>query len=597
MLTIDDYRTRDMDDAIEVDETADGWTVRVAIADASRLIAQGSDLDKAARERGRTLYFAAGTSPMLPREISEWELSLWPNKRKHVIGVEVRLSSGLAIEGARLSLETIKSSHKLAYAQIPALLASPDTNGLPLLMRTVSKLALGLLKKRREDGALVFYDLNNGWVTTEEGSIRKLKDHTETIGYIIVQEMMVLANTAVALYAIEHQLPMLFRNHEVKAGAFSDRAEIQKFIADGAMSPVIDLEAFQRRTHRPFKKAAYGATVTGHAGLSVAAYAHFTSPIRRYADLVVHQQIRAHLKGEPLPHTEESLAATAAHLNELAVKERESASAHFKGLDERRALRQAEARNLDGLIPKQFERVVKVETRSGEPPSAALVETWSRRLAAANVPTVCMTVALMHGLEAHGEGLRRAPIADGWDVIKSAAIAALAERPPNAVTILTQAAALGWPAVNLGATAIGQAHAPLFSGAASVILDNDPIVVTAYAKTAKAAQQRAAVMLLAELSMVEAPDFGEPEPVALARVARPVDSVSKHPVSLLMERSQAQRLPPPKFDFTMKGDAHLPVVTCSASLGGHIVSAVSASKQEAKTAAAKLLLEKLGQPP
>lgn len=594
MITIDDARTRDMDDAIEVEETPDGWTVRVAIADASRLVTPGSELDVSARARGNTLYFAAGNSPMLPREVGEWRLSLWPEKPRRTITAEVRLSAGLDIESTKLSLLTITSQRKLSYKEVPALLASTQTEGLPPLLRTASKLALGLLKKRREDGALVFYDLNNGWVTTEEGSIRKLKDHTETIGYIIVQELMVLANTAVALYAVENLIPMLFRNHETRANAAPDREEIQALIAGGTVNPVIDLESFQRRTHKLFKKAEYGATLTGHAGLSVAAYTHFTSPIRRYADLVVHQQIRAHLKGVPLPHTEETLAAIAVHLNELALKDRESDNAHFKGRDEARARQHVETRKLDGLNPKQFERVVKVEVRSGESPSQALTEAWERRLADGSVPTVCMTTVLMLGFEAIEGRLKRVPVAEGWEAIKALTIAYLAGHTPEAISILAQAAAIGWPAVTMDVASTGPAHAPRCTGRARLALDGEWAEARSESRTNKEARQRAAVGLLAELAMVPQPAFEALEPAPPPAVdAKPRLDLNKHPVSQLMERSQTERQPPPKFEFTMAGESHLPVVTCAASFLGTTVSAVAASKQEAKTAAARLLLEKL----
>lgn len=593
MLTIDDDRTKDMDDAIEVEETPTGWLVRVAIADASRLVTPGSELDQTARKRGSTVYFGAGNSPMLPRDISEVELSLWPKKRRSVLIVEIQLAPSLEFESTKLSLDEIESEQKLSYKQIPGILTS-TTDILTPRIQTARKLALGLLRKRRENGALVFYDLNNGWVTTEEGSLKKLKDHTETIGYIIIQELMVLANTAVALYAVERQLPMLFRNHEPRANTQLDKAEIQKFIDDAAVNPVIDLEAFQHRTHRFFQKADYGPKLLGHAGLSVKAYTHFTSPIRRYADLMIHQQLRAHLKGESLPHTEEDFAAVATHLNELALKARESDSAHFKGQHERRAVRAVESRKLDGLVPKQFERVVKVEVRSGEAPSEALTEAWIRRLADSNVPTICMATVLMHGLTVDSDGLKRETIPDGWDAIKAATIAYLVEHTPDALSILAQTVALGWPAVSLDVASLGQPHAPRFVGSAGLNFHGETVRTTANARTAKDARQRAAVALLAELSAVPAPVFGDEAALEeLPAVDAAKDTPAKHPVSQLMERSQAERQPPPKFEFTMKGESHVPVVTCMASFRGHTVSAVSASKQEAKTMAATLLLGKL----
>lgn len=590
MLTIDDAHTRDMDDAIEVEETPTGWIVRVAIADAALIVTPDSDLDRGARERGHTLYFAAGNSPMLPREIGEGSLSLWPKSNRRAVVAAMHLSSGLQLESTVLILQKIESEHKLSYKEIPAILADAE-HPIGPFMRSARKLALGLLKKRREEGALVFYDLNNGWVTTEEGSVKKLKDHTETIGYIIVQELMVLANTAIADYAVEHGIPMLFRNHEPKPNAAPDRAEIQRLVAEGAVNPVIDLEAFQHRTHKLFEKASYGAVVNGHAGLSVKAYTHFTSPIRRYADLVVHQQLRAHIKGEPLPHSQEALSAVADHLNEIDLKERESASVHFKKRDERQAQRNVETRKLDGLIPKQFERVVKVEVRSGNGPSEALAEAWKRRLADRSVPTICMSTVLMHGFDPDGDGLKQAPIADGWTALKADAIAFLVDHTPDAITVLTQMAALGWPAVSIETSSCGPAHAPQVTGSAGLRVNGQLVRATSQARTSKDARQRAAVRLLAELSAVTAPEF-EVEPSPASAFPSHKDA-GKHPVSRLVEHAQALGCAPPKFEFTLKGEAHLPVVTCTATFLEHTISAVSASKQEAKLQAARLLVEKI----
>lgn len=590
-----------MDDAIEVKEVSDGgWYVSVAIADVSRKVTPGSDLDKDARERGHTYYFGTGNSPMLPRDLSEWKFSLWPKKERRAVVVHMKLTKDLGLASTALTLETIVSEEKLAYKQIPEILETFDRDVKDLFLPTVPshiararKLALGLLAKRRAAGALVFYDLNNGWVSTEEGAVKKLKDHTETIGYIIIQELMVLTNTAIARYAVEKSIPLLFRNHQTKAESVN-RDEILKLIGDGMTAPIVDLEAFQRRTHMFFERAVYGMEPLGHFGLNEPSYTHFTSPIRRYADLVIHQQLRAHLKGQPLPHTAAGLAEIAVYLNDLAEKDREQESAHFKGMHERRAQRHIEERKLDGLVPKEFERVVKVETRSGSEPSEALVEAWQRRLNDGSVPSVCMTVLFMHGTVVENEAFQRAEIPEEWNLLKALTLDYLAEHTPDAVTILTQAASLGWPNVALEA-AQPVPNVPNFLGQATMtvggLLAFQALAVPG--KTAKEARQRAAVTLLAAISGLEAPVFKEaPAPPPPPPKPVPVQE-GKNPISMLMEHAQGTRSAAPSFDFKMAGEAHKPVVSCTARYRGNTVTVVSASKQEAKALAAKALLEKL----
>src|SRR4051812_1494065 len=115
MLTIDDRRTRDMDDAIEVHRTEDGWLVVVGISDVSRAITPGSALDAEAKAKGWTQYHAIGNRPMIPWELSEKRLSLWPNRDKHVMLVELELTPALEIKSTKLSLTKIQSEDRLSY--------------------------------------------------------------------------------------------------------------------------------------------------------------------------------------------------------------------------------------------------------------------------------------------------------------------------------------------------------------------------------------------------------------------------------------------------------------------------------------------------
>lgn len=593
-FTIDGPHTRDMDDAIELEADDAGWIVRVAISDVTRVVKPGSADDVSARARGATKYYSMGNSPMLGRNLADWSLSLMPGRVRHVLVAEMRLDRDAQLQKTTLKLDTITSQAKLYYDQVPGIILDHD-HALSKDLVDARLLAHRLLNRRRAAGAMVVYDLNNGWVTTEEGSIKQLDSKEETIGYIIIQELMILANTAVALYCVEHDIPVIYRNHEAKTAV--DRQALMGQIAEAMVTPLINLEALQHRTHLLLDRAYYKPTLMGHFGLNVAAYLHFTSPIRRYADLVNHQQLRAHLKGHPRPHTQEDLEVIAAHLNKLSEDAREKSAEFFKERAEGKARRQIDARLLDGLIPKEFERALKVELRSGAEPSEAMQDAWIRRLDQNTVPPICMTLVLMH-----------IGGADGWDALREATVESLDERTEDAITILTQAVTLGWPQARIDSTQEGASHAPSFRATATIHIEAldtvyQAVVVCKEGGSSKLVKQHAAVALLRNIVMLKSDNSSVHElvlpkaPVAVAPKAVVKKGIvidpNKNPISTLIEVSQAEFLAPPEFAFTQKGPPHKPEFTCLARFKHFVVEVTAASKQEAKTLAARQLVEKL----
>lgn len=593
MFTIDDHRTKDIDDAIEVADMSDGtWFIKVAIADVGSEVTPGSRFDQQAKAKGASRYTATSTHSMLPYWLSENKLSLWPSRRKNCLGLVMNLSKDLEVTSKEMALVTIESQAKLTYDEIPTILADPQHPQHTQIV-AARKLALGLLAKRRAAGAMVFYDLNNGWVTTEDGFLKKLKDHNATIGYIIIQELMILANVEVATLAVERNIPILFRNHEARAAA-PDREAIVRQIAEAVTSPIQDLEALQKRTHILFDRAKYSPTLLGHYGLNVAAYTHFTSPIRRYADLVVHQQLRAHLKGLPLPYTQEDLEETADYLNTLAQTQREADAEAFKERAEARVTAQLDTGNAEGLSDSAFERFVKMEVRSGNPPSQVFTDEWHRRVAAGKVSLLCFTEVITY--------LSGGP---EWKPIRQAAVGAL--RSHESMSVLTYAATpavAGWPVVKYTTGREGPAHAPSFTTTAVLHLPEvgRDLQATAFTKnggTSKQTKQQAALALLHRIVRLDEPEDLRPIEIATeAKVVAPTgklkkSDLNKHPVSVLMERAQADDLSVPTFEFEASGPAHQPAIVCKASFMGHTVEATSSNKQAAKEQAARALLEKI----
>lgn len=578
-LTIDDKSTRDIDDAIDIERLDDGWHLRISIADVGRVVKLGSEFDVKAKERVATRYYGSGNSPMLPRFLAERNLSLWPKRQRNVLVIDFTLGSDFETRAVDIYEATLRSRAKLTYSEVPAILADAKHDHHQLLSNA-KVLAMGMLAKRRQKGAMVMYDLNNGWVSTEEGFLKKLENKDDVIGYIIIQEMMIRANAEVAQLGTARGVPLLYRNHNSRE-AGPELEALAKTIQEGLDHPIEGLDELRKSTHRLLEKATYGSKLSGHFGLSLPAYLHFTSPIRRYADLVNHRQIKAMTLGKSPPYTVEQVEEVAAYINAKILQDLQSRSEHEKQKAESHAQRALDNRRLDGLNPKTFERVVKVEARSGEDASEAFVEGYTRRLQDGRVPLVCMTVVV-------GEA------SDGpnWQRIKSWTIAWLWKHPEDAVSLLAQGTqVVGWAPVEYDATDAGPPHQKVFSVTARLGGDE----ATAVAKTSKEAKQRASVKLLALMAGVDPPTFNEPKMEAAPPKDPPPPPIpeGENAVGVLQEFCQKRNLESPVYTYKQTGPSHMPVIVCTCKFGKVEKTAVASAKKDAKQRAAQAVVETL----
>lgn len=581
-VTIDDRSTRDIDDAIWVEEMPGGYKVIVSIADVSKIVAPGSNLDGMARERLGTQYFRTGNSPMLPRALAEREISLWPHRPKRTMTVEVTLDENLTPTNTKLYRSRLKSLARLSYDVIPGILGASENQHYAMLT-VAKKLADGLLMKRRANGAMVLYDLNNGWVTGEEGYVRQLLKREDTVGYIVVQEMMILANAAVADFAIKNQIPILFRTHEGRQEG-PNREELLKQIEDALHTPLANLDFIRMKTHALLEKAKYEGDPKGHFGLNLPAYTHFTSPIRRYADLVVHQQLRAHLKGEPFPYTVEQLREAGTYITTKILETTKARSENMKLRAENKAHELIERRRIDGLMPKEFERATRVQVRSGEDASLPFKDVFLERLGLDQVPLVAQANILVNAGET-----------ENWMTIKHAIIQRFGQKPEEAISVLgTAAQGFGWPQVVFEAQQEGPPHAPTFTAKASLAFDEPLASDPVQAGSAKVAKQMAAVGLLAKFVVAPMPTFKKeaapPPPPAPKEPEKPKFDFSKNPVSALMEWCQTTKNTPPEFTFAQEGPSHMPTITCTVKVAGYTKSVTARSKQDAKAIAATAVI-------
>ena len=323
-VTIDGEDARDFDDAVYCERTARGWRVVVAIADVSAYVHPGSALDEEARLRGNSVYFPDRVVPMLPESISNGLCSLRPLEDRLCLGCELIVTESGRVHRSRFFEGVIRSRARLTYTEVSAALEGGDATLRGTLAETAPMLdslreAYDALRRARDGRGAIDFDMTETRVVLgPDGRVERLEPAQRNVAHRIIEECMVAANVAAARFLERHRLPALFRIHEgpppekveelrifleefgLKLGG-GDSPEPRHFAAviDGAASRP-DAHLIQTVMLRSLSQAAYAPGNVGHFGLAHRAYVHFTSPIRRYPDVVVHRAIRHVLhRGRP----------------------------------------------------------------------------------------------------------------------------------------------------------------------------------------------------------------------------------------------------------------------------------------------------------
>jgi ribonuclease R len=336
--TIDPEDARDHDDAIWVERAEDGvFTAWIAIADVSHYVQPGTALDQAARERSCSVYLPTRAVPMLPSTLSAQLCSLVPNKVRLCLCVIVRLDAGAHLTSVKIVRGYMKSCAQLNYDGVAHALgfsetAKPQKAAQELVdgLKVMDILARMLRSKRMKRGALAFelpepkiiLDPETGAPTNVE---RRAQDPGVKKAYEIVEEMMLLANEVVATYLVDRGIPGIFRCHgspdEEKLERFVNVAEelgltfnvedarepkkLASFLKKVAKNP--RAEVLNMLLLRSMKQAYYDINNIGHFGLACPNYLHFTSPIRRYPDLMVHRQVKQLIHGDTPSSSSEAI--------------------------------------------------------------------------------------------------------------------------------------------------------------------------------------------------------------------------------------------------------------------------------------------------
>lgn len=318
-FTIDPEDAKDFDDALSFKPLENGnFEVGVHIADVSHYVTPGSDIDREARDRGTSVYLADRTVPMLPEKLCNRLCSLRPNEEKLCFSAVFEITPRAAIRKKWFGRTVIKSNFRLTYEQaqdiIEGIAENPDAE-LQTAITVLNKLA-GILKgKRRKTGAIDFSRPEMKVLCDETGRPIDVYQKISKEANWLIEEFMLLANRSVAEFVAATGKTFVYRVHDVpnpekleslrhfaKSLGYKMNGELEGKKAAGAISDLLDkatgkpeAAAFKDIALRSMAKAKYSTENIGHYGLAFADYTHFTSPIRRYPDLMVHRLLALYL--------------------------------------------------------------------------------------------------------------------------------------------------------------------------------------------------------------------------------------------------------------------------------------------------------------
>ena len=308
IVTIDPDDARDFDDAIHVEKLANGgWQLGVHIADVAAYVEPGSALDREARRRGNSVYLPDRVIPMLPERLSNGVCSLKPEVDRLTHSVFIQFDKRGITKSARFARSVIRSAHRLTYKQAYAMLTSPPRDRLGERLHLAWELAALLRRKRFEHGALDLDFPEVKVLVDGHGKPVRLERVENDESHQLIEEFMLAANESVARELKKRTIPTIYRVHEnpdpeklaeyrefvlsfgYKVGDLTHRAELQRLLAEIRGKP--EEQALKVGVLKSLKRARYDPQPLGHYGLAKTNYLHFTSPIRRYADLVVHRAL------------------------------------------------------------------------------------------------------------------------------------------------------------------------------------------------------------------------------------------------------------------------------------------------------------------
>jgi ribonuclease R len=357
-FTIDPETAKDFDDAISVRGEGDGLRAWVHIADVSWFVSAGSPLDRGAARRANSVYVPGLVAPMLPHELADDACSLRPHVDRLCVTVEIPFDGALEAGVPSFYRSVITSRERLTYGRAEAILAGRERAEPEIAegLRLTARLAEELRRRRFERGALRVESRELAFAFDGRGGVERAWFESEPQAHMLIEELMILANEAVADLLAGRRREALYRVHErpepqsiqlllakladlgvptppapdVEAMSPSDAARVAAEASERVTEYVEragrGVEAFPALVLRALKQARYDPRNLGHSGLASTAYCHFTSPIRRYPDLVFHRALLREVGqgDDPLP---DELTELAEH---TSLQERDSAQIEWR---------------------------------------------------------------------------------------------------------------------------------------------------------------------------------------------------------------------------------------------------------------------------
>ncbi|MGN6169536.1 MAG: ribonuclease R family protein [Solirubrobacteraceae bacterium] len=356
-FTIDPVDARDFDDAISAVAEAGGWRVWVHIADVAAHVPAGSPLDREAYHRGCSVYAPGAVEPMLPAALSSGACSLVPGRDRLGFTAELLVRDG-GVQTAAFYRSLIRSDARLDYGQVDRIFAGtgPAPERCDEALQAARHVAASLQRRREQHGALAISSEEPEFRFDKEGNVLEALPVVQTESHRLIEHLMIAANEQVAKLLSGRGTPTLYRVHERPDGLAVERlveqlaslgvptpplpkgplspeqaaaavGEASQLMTDYAVRTGRGRRAFASLLLRSLKQAYYDHRNLGHAGLRSASYCHFTSPIRRYPDLICHRALLAAVAGEAAPDTRWVAAAgpwTSAREREAMTIERDA---------------------------------------------------------------------------------------------------------------------------------------------------------------------------------------------------------------------------------------------------------------------------------
>jgi ribonuclease R len=329
-VTIDSETARDFDDAVCCEKKAKGFTLWVAIADVSHYVRPAEPLDHEAYNRGNSVYFPRRVIPMLPEELSNELCSLKPDVDRLVMVCEMEVTAGGVVRGYEFYPGVIHSHERMTYTKVAAMIEGREASRPEI--DDLCRVFHALLGARKKRGAIDFETVETQMIFDAHGKIERIVRVERNDAHRLIEECMLAANVSASNFLEKNEQPTLYRVHEGPTPEKLEalRAMLKDFaltLGGGEEPRARDYaELLDRIKDKPYggmlqtvmlrslSQAVYSPENVGHFGLAFDAYAHFTSPIRRYPDLLVHRAIKAVLRGER--HDAGNLEHHGAHCSE-----------------------------------------------------------------------------------------------------------------------------------------------------------------------------------------------------------------------------------------------------------------------------------------